>query len=109
LLTVTFIRAVYDPDLIAASGRSMAALGGNVMLTSKLVSQPLLLEIPVQSILAKINCLAVFLYNRVFAGEEEDSSPTQLEEYNTDSNHSSLIHRLIHSILTSNFRVVELI
>ncbi|EPB90129.1 hypothetical protein HMPREF1544_03105 [Mucor circinelloides 1006PhL] len=104
LLTVNFIRGVYDPDLIAASGRSMTALGGNTILTPKVLCLPMSIEIPIESTLAKMDKLANYLYIKVFAGEVEDSGATQLDDYNTDSNYRSLIHRLIYSILTSNFK-----
>lgn len=107
-MTIRFIRAVYDPDLIAASGRSMTALGGNVMLSSKLVSQPLSLNIPIEPMIAKMDRLAELLYQQVFAGKEENVSPTQLDKYHTDSYSNSLIHQLIYSILTSKSKVVEL-
>ncbi|KAL7326095.1 hypothetical protein PS15p_208486 [Mucor circinelloides] len=99
LLTVNFIRGVYDPDLIAASGRSMTALGGNTIITPKVLCLPMSIEIPIESTLAKMDKLANFLYIKVFAGEVEDSGPTQLDDYNADSNCGSLIHFLIHSIL----------
>ncbi|CAO3641730.1 unnamed protein product [Mucor fragilis] len=104
MLTVNFVRAVYDPDLIAASGRSMTALGENMVLSSKLVSPPFSAEIPIESALAKIDSLAEFLYNKVFVGQEWERRPTLLERYNTDSSYTSLIHRLIHSISTSRCR-----
>ncbi|KAG1122303.1 hypothetical protein G6F42_011607 [Rhizopus arrhizus] len=104
LLTVNFIRGVYDPDLIAASGRSMTALGGNTITTPKVLCLPMSIEIPIESTLAKMDKLANFLYVKVFAGEVEDSGPTQLDDYNTDSSYRSLIHRLICSISTSNCR-----
>ncbi|CAO0800088.1 unnamed protein product [Mucor circinelloides] len=104
LLTVNFIRGVYDPDLIVASGRSMTALGGNTILTPKVLCLPMSVEIPIESTLAKMNKLANFLYIKIFAGEVEDSGVTQLDDYNTDSNYRSLIHRLIYSILTSNYK-----
>ncbi|KAL7312738.1 hypothetical protein PS15m_008469 [Mucor circinelloides] len=104
LLTVNFIRGVYDPDLIVASGRSMTALGGNTILTPKVLCLPMSIEIPIESTLAKMDKLANFLYIKVFAGEVEDSGPTQLDDYNTDSNYRSLIHRLIYSISTSHCR-----
>lgn len=107
-LKMGFVRAVYDPDLVAASGRSMTALGENFILSSKLVSPPLSVKIPIEPTLEKMNRLAMLLYSKVFAGEEEGSSPTQLDEYKTDSNHRSLIHQLIFAISTSNFKVAKL-
>ncbi|GAN05323.1 hypothetical protein MAM1_0088d04793 [Mucor ambiguus] len=102
MLTMRFIRAVYDPDLIAASGRSMTALGGNTILSSKMISPPSSLDIPIEPAIAKVNTLAELFYNNIFAGEEEDSSPTELDKYYTKSDHRSLIHNLIKCVLMSN-------
>ncbi|GAN05339.1 hypothetical protein MAM1_0088c04809 [Mucor ambiguus] len=106
MLTVRFIRAVYDPDLIAASGKSMTALGGDMILSSKMISPALLLEIPINPTLAKMAKLAELLYNEIFAGEEWEERPTLLEKYNTDSSYKSPIHRLIYSILMSKTKDV---
>lgn len=107
VVTVNFIRAVYDPDLIAASGRSMTALGPKTMLSSKMISPSLSFEIPVEPTIAKLDKVAMFLYDKVFKGEEEDDSgPTQLEEYKADS--TSLIHGLLYFISRPVSEVTEL-
>lgn len=105
LLSANFIRAVYDPDLIAASRRSMAALGGETLLWPKLVAPPLTVEIPVSPAIEGINNLVSFLYMKVFADDSIGLNHQELDDYNTDSKHNSLMHHLIRSISTSNFRV----
>ncbi|KAL9549170.1 hypothetical protein MBANPS3_005331 [Mucor bainieri] len=105
LFTARFMRAVFDPDLIAASGRSTAALEGKPMLSFKSISPSLSTLIPINNAaLAKMNSLAVFLYSKVFADEEENPSSTQLDDYNTGSNATSLLHRLIRAMAMSSFQ-----
>ncbi|KAL7312960.1 hypothetical protein PS15m_008664 [Mucor circinelloides] len=103
LLTIDITRAVYDPDQIAASGNSIAALEGRTLFTLKPIAPPLKLEIAIFPTIEKMNHLAKFLYMKVFA-DEDDDSVEQLEDYNTNSRNRSLIHRLIRSISMSNYK-----
>ncbi|KAL0135310.1 hypothetical protein V8B55DRAFT_1417919 [Mucor lusitanicus] len=104
LLSANFIRAVYDPDLIAASRRSMTTLGGETLLWPKLVAPPLTVEIPVSPAIEGINNLVSFLNMKVFADGGNGLNRQELDDYNTDSEHQSLMHYLIRSIPTSSFR-----
>ncbi|GAN06025.1 hypothetical protein MAM1_0108c05501 [Mucor ambiguus] len=98
------IRAVYDPDLISASGRSTATLGGNVLYSPKLPFPTTSFEVPIPSKDEKMSELAIFLYEKVFAVKETTSHQTELDEYNADSQNRSIIHQLISAISESAFK-----
>lgn len=107
LVDVAPIRAVYDPELIAASKRSTATLGENILFSPKLPFPTKSFEIIVPSVNEKVNELAIFLYLKVFAVAEAVSHQTQLDEYNTDSKNESIIHQLISAISESIYKVIE--
>ncbi|KAL9555525.1 hypothetical protein MBANPS3_002310 [Mucor bainieri] len=105
LFSANFVRALYDPDLIAASRRSMTALNGEILLRPKSIAPTLTVEIPISPAIQGMNNLVSFLYTQVFAdGGDTMNSKEQLDDYSTDSRHESLMHSLIHSISESNFR-----
>jgi hypothetical protein len=106
LLTLDIIRLVYDPDLVAASGRSLTALGENTIISPKFLCPTAIFEIPIPSSIEKMNSLARFLFNKVFVNSKDDKYHALLDDYNIDNYSQSTIHSLIHSIITSNFRVV---
>ncbi|GAN06023.1 hypothetical protein MAM1_0108c05499 [Mucor ambiguus] len=104
LVSANFIRAVYDPDLIAASGRSMTALGGEILLSTKLLTPPLIFEIPISPAIDSMNNLAKFLSMKVFTHGDDDLNHDELDDYTTDREQNSLMRRLIRAISTSNFK-----
>lgn len=106
LLTLDIIRAVYDPDLVAASGRSITALGGDTVLSPKFLYPTAIFEIPIHSSIEKMNNLARFLFIKVFENSKDDQYHTLLDDYNSDNYSQSIIHCFIYAITTSNFRVV---
>lgn len=106
LLTLDIIRAVYDPDLVAASGRSITALGRDTILSPKFLYPTAIFEIPIYLPKEKMNNLARFLFIKVFENLKDDQYHTLLDDYNSDNYSQSVIHRLIYAIITSNFKVV---
>ncbi|KAL7325847.1 hypothetical protein PS15p_208275 [Mucor circinelloides] len=104
LVNLAPVRMVYDPELVAASRKSIANLGENALLSAKLLYPTALFEIPIHTRNEKVDELANFLYMKVFADQERKSNHAVLDEYYTDSNNESLIHQLISAISKSFYK-----
>lgn len=109
LLKIDTLRAVYDPDLVLASNRSITALGRNVLFSPKLLNSTFEYEIAMYPSLEKLKKLVKFLFVRIFAESTDEilGKDTLPDYFYHDNKYYSAkwIQAFIQAIFACYFRV----
>lgn len=108
-ITINITKALYDPDFIAASKKSVALLSQTIILSPKPLSPAVTFEISVPRSVDTLLKISKFLFLKVFADSNEEimGNNTISDYYLYDNKYYTgrFMHNLITAIITTNYEV----
>lgn len=109
LITVNIARALYDPDFIAASKKSIALLDRTTILSPKSLQPELTLEISIPRSMDTLLRISKFLFLKIFANSDEEIiGDDTISDYYINNNKyypAGLMRYLVFALSTMDYEV----